>query len=113
VHLPALPRKGLLSVPGLILEGTCRVCERPVSLTGKDAAAHLREPDGGLIHSFTCPDRERKNGRAMRITITVTVPEENISEESAGTDLTETAYDELVSMLSDSGYEDVSVSRGF
>lgn len=49
----------------------------------------------------------------MHITVTMKVPTDAISDESSGTDLTETAYDELVEALNDLGYEDVSVSRGF
>jgi len=47
----------------------------------------------------------------VRITITVTVEEDNVDE--TATDLTEEAYDELCELLNDAGYTDVSVSRGF
>jgi DNA-binding MurR/RpiR family transcriptional regulator len=47
----------------------------------------------------------------MRITISVTVDEDNIDE--TRTDLTEEAYDELCEILNDAGYTGVSVSRGF
>jgi hypothetical protein len=49
----------------------------------------------------------------MHITVTMKVPTDAISDESSGTDLSETAYDELNEVLTDLGYEDITVSRGF
>jgi len=55
-------------VGGLILEGTCRVCERPVSLFDSDVHDYLKEPDEGITHAVTCRQpNEQKIRRALRV----------------------------------------------
>lgn len=49
-------------VIGLILEGTCRVCDRPVSLYGDDVNDYLKEPGEGIVHEVTCRAKEEKAG---------------------------------------------------
>jgi Holliday junction resolvasome RuvABC DNA-binding subunit len=48
----------------------------------------------------------------MRINVVMLVPDDGVNPDS-DTELTEQAYEELIEALTDLGYSDVSVSRGF